>query len=404
MKILSINTTQKGGAAVVAKRLNEQFENEGVDIKTVTLDETGFDKFIKVLSVAEQIIWPMLMKTKNNIYHSPAIFSRGIESEVKLFNPNIVHLHWINGGLMKPEDLLTIKIPIVWTMHDMWPFCGAEHHTEDNRFIDGYSRKSRPDDENGIDINRFVWRRKINVYNNLNNIVFVCPSLWLYNLATKSFLLRNKKVQYIPNGVDPTVFFPVNKDMARTTLGLPKNKKVLLLGSAFISGDKNKQNDAFLRILEYIKDLKNDFIVVSLGSGDVSNFNKVFEEIGVQVKHFGFIEDEKILRDVYNASDLFLMFSRHENMPTMLIESMACGTPAIAFSIGGISEIIESDKWGYLVKPFDYIEYGNKLRKFILSENKFDKNAIVKNTLEKYNIGKTKKMYIDVFNSLIKRN
>ncbi len=404
MKVLSVNTTKVGGAAVVARRLNQVFKSGGINLETVTLNDTVFDKLIGILSVMEQKFWPMLMKTKNIVYHSPAMFSRGIEDYLRLFNPDIVHLHWINKGLMKPEDLLTIRKPIIWTMHDMWPFCGAEHHTNESRFINGYSKNNRPKNESGIDINRFVWMRKVSVYKELNDIIFICPSLWLYNLAKKSFLLKDKRVQYIPNGVDSKVFFSINKNMAKISLGLPKNKKILLLGSAFIDGDRNKQNDVFLKILEYVKDLKNDFMVITLGSGDTSSFNKVFRELGVRVKHFGFISKEKVLNKIYNASDIFLMFSRHENMPTMLIESMACGTPAIAFSIGGIPEIIESDRYGYLIKPFDYIEYGKKLRKFILGDNLFDRKFITKSIMKKYDIEKTKKLYLKVFDSLVKRN
>ena len=83
-------------------------------------------------------------------------------SKINKINPDIINLHWINNELISIKDISKIKIPIVWTFNDMWPMCGGEHYSEDDRNKLGYDKVQKRSDENGFDINKFIWEQKKN--------------------------------------------------------------------------------------------------------------------------------------------------------------------------------------------------------------------------------------------------
>ena len=183
------------------------------------------------------------------------------------------------------------------------------------------------------------------------NLTVVTPSRWLANCARKSSLFRDRRIEVIPNGIDLSIFKPTPKQRARDLLELPRNKKLILFGGINSTSDPNK---GFQFLLPALKNLssrsrKQDIELLVFGSsvpGKPLEFN-------MRISYLGRLQDESSLALLYSAADLLVVPSRQENLPNTILESMACGTPCVAFNQGGIPEIIDHGLNGYLANPFD---------------------------------------------------
>ncbi len=411
MKILFLNTSdKKGGAAIACYRLFSGLKklkdveikmlvkNKITDDADIIVEKRPWKKFLnKIKYIIDTVPTKIFFKTKNEIIHSPAIFSSLNIKKVRKINPDIVHLHWICGGFMSIKDLKRIKKPIVWTLHDMWAFCGAEHYAKNTtRYIDGYNNKNRPPFEKGFDLNKWTWQRKKKHWRNLN-ITIVTPSKWLAKCAKQSNLFKNKEIKIIPYGLDINIFKPTNKKKVRKILNLPQNKKLILFGAINATNDKRKGFIFFQKALKLIshKKYKNNIEILIFGSSKP----KKSLNLGFKINYLGNINSEKTLSLIYSSADLFIIPSTEDNLPNTVIESLACGTPCIGFNIGGIPDMIDHKNNGYLAKPYDtdglaegidwilnksnYNELCKNARK--KAEQKFDDNIIAQKYIELYN-------------------
>ena len=92
----------------------------------------------------------LFLKTKNPILHSPSFLSSSWVKKINSSDADIVNLHWVQHEMLSVSDISKIKKPLVWTLHDMWGFCGAEHISWDKRWLDGYNVDNRPNYESRI--------------------------------------------------------------------------------------------------------------------------------------------------------------------------------------------------------------------------------------------------------------
>ena len=172
MKVLHIGFSDRsGGAAIGMMRLHNSLKNIDVNSKvlvneklTNSVDVIGPSGSIEMLMSDIKII---LARQKKFFYnfnqkysHSLNIFSSNILKTIKKINPDIVNLHWINNEQISIKDISKINKPIVWTFHDMWPMCGGEHYTDNDRFVKGYQNTSKDISERGFDINKYLWNKK----------------------------------------------------------------------------------------------------------------------------------------------------------------------------------------------------------------------------------------------------
>jgi len=263
---------------------------------------------------------------------------------------DIVNLHWVNDGFMRIEALSKIRQPIVWTLHDMWAFSGGEHYVGDSeRYKEGYSTNNRPVLETGIDINQWIWKRKKSSWSKVNKMVIAAPSRWLAECARESALFRNYRVEMLPNGVDHQRFRPVDHAIARSILGLPVDKKLILFVEGSWATDRRK---GFHLLAEALKQLEvevttdNYQLVVFGKSTGVNPFS-------MKTHYLGRLHDEISMALVYAAADVFVAPSTEENLANTVLESLSCGTPVVAFEIGGMPDMIAHKKNGYLAPGFD---------------------------------------------------
>ena len=225
------------------------------------------------------------------------------------------------------------------------------------------------------------------------------PSEWLMSLVKKS-ILQERENTVIPNGVDLTLFFPTNPKKARKALGLPLNAFICLYIS-FLGARSNPYKD-YHTVYKAVKELESKFdnssiYFVCIGSKSQSAPSS-------NHRYTGYISDPGLIALYYQAADVLLHAAEAENFPSVIIESMACGTPVIATSVGGIQEQVDHGKTGFLVSPKDYLGMAKYAKKLL--ENEEHLTTFKKNSIEKaqrnYDLRKQTMNYINLFEKLTK--
>ena len=370
MKILQVSTTaQLGGAGIAAFRLHKGLRSLGADSwmlvnrkkysdKYILSPSNNFDKLMaRVCPILDQV--PTRFSGPRPNRESFAWAPNRLMARIKAESPDIVNLHWINDGFMRLETLAGIKLPIVWTLHDMWAFSGSEHYAGGStRYKEGYESSNRPAGESGLDVSRWVWRRKKRSWPKVENMVVVTPSHWLAECARESVLFRDRRIEVLPNGVDHVRFHPMNHAIARNILGLPEEKKLILFGAGLSTSDKRK---GFHLLVEALKKLEHDenpndyqLMVFGASSGD--------DSFSMKTHYLGRVQDEISMAIVYAAADVFVAPSVEENLANTVLEALACGTPVVAFNIGGMPDMVTHKSNGYLARGFSTEELAEGIK------------------------------------------
>mgnify|MGYP001396347527 CR=1 FL=1 len=276
-------------------------------------------------------------------------FPHRIAAKINLLDPDIVHLHWIGSGFVPVSEIRKIKKPIIWTLHDMWAFTGGCHYSGDcTRFREQCGRCPQLGSRH-YDLSSCIWKRKAALYQNKDPVI-VCPSKWLAGCAKKSTLLKNARIEVIPNGIDTGIFRPIEKSAARRSLGLPPDKKLILFGAINSAGDTRKGFSHLVLALNHLlatdPSMKPECMIFS--SRDRSRV----EIAGYHLHNLGNVPGEDRLAHVYSAADVFVAPSVQENLANTVMESLACGTPVVAFTIGGMPDMIDHERNGYLATPY----------------------------------------------------
>ena len=359
MKVIHLNYSDvSGGAARAAFRIHHALRSAGLDsrmrVSLATAGDWTVDgprsKAAKLLSKLRPLLAGLLnktFKTGNPIIHSTNVFPSRLSKELNASSADVVHLHWVNGEMMSVADIGKLRKPIVWTLHDMWAFCGAEHYTEDKRWRDDYSVTNRPAHEAEFDLNRWTFARKKNHWHRPMHIV--TPSRWLGDCARQSVLVRDWPVTVIPNTLDTHTWRPINKAMARALLGLPPDVPLSLFGAMGGSTDPRKGFDLLQAALGHLRGQHPGLELVVFGQ----LAPKVPPDMGFPIHYTGHLHDDVSLRLLYSAVDVLVIPSRQDNLPNTGIEANACGTPVVAFNSCGLPDIVVHQQTGYLAKAFD---------------------------------------------------
>lgn len=368
MRIAHVNYSDvSGGATRAAYRVHRALCSQGADSTflvnealsgdwTVRGPRTSADRLRAKLRPQLDLLFRASFRTANPVIHSAAAFSSSLRKKINSSDFDIVNLHWVHGEMLSVADIGKLSKPVFWTLHDMWAFCGAEHYTTDFRWKEGYNSGNRPNGESGFDINRWVWKRKLKHWNKPINII--TPSTWLAECARKSVVMNGWPVFEIPYALDTEIWAPINRNLARELLRLPEDVPLLLFGAIGGSKDPRKGFDLLQQALRHLEGEISGLELVVFGQ----MAPKEPDDSGFPIHYAGFLHDDISLRLLYSAANAMVLSSRQDNLPNTGLEAQACGTPVVAFDVGGMPNIVRHKKTGYLAKPFDVIELAEGIK------------------------------------------
>ena len=359
MNVVQLNYSDAlGGAARAAYRIHHAVRRVGVDSQMLVNRATLSDPTVsgpatplgRLMGKARRILaspWRSLLRTTDPGLHSPACIPSRWASRLNHSAADLVHLHWINCEMMSIADIGGLTKPVVWTLHDMWAFCGAEHYTDGHRYRDGYTAANRPSTEAGFDLDCWTWRRKQRHWRRPFQIV--TPSRWLADCVKQSTLMGDWPVTVIPNPIDMEVWQPVDKRHARQLLNLPPDAPILLFGALGGDEDPRKGFDLLRNALQHLQGRVAGLELIVFGQLTPTQETP----LGFPVRHTGYLHDDDKLRLLYSAADAVAVPSRLEAFGQTASEAHACATPVVAFNTGGLSDIVAHRQTGYLARPFD---------------------------------------------------
>jgi glycosyltransferase involved in cell wall biosynthesis len=355
-----------GGAARAAYRLHQSLRKTDIDShllvqSKVTDDPTSItlqnkiEKGLASLRPAINAIPLKLFTQADSKTYSIQWLPERVATKVNQLNPELINLHWICDGFLKIETLPKFKTPLVWTLHDMWPFTGGCHYSgECDRYTEHCGCCPQLGSEQSFDFSSCVWQRKHKAFKVLN-LTLVTPSQWLANCAQSSSLFRGRRIEVIPNGLDLQIYKPIDSHMARQILNLPQDKQLILFGAVRATSDRRKGFHFLqpaLHQLSQITQRDNIQLVIMGASAPPHPLN-----LGFETHYLGTLKDDVSLALAYSAADVFVAPSVQDNLPNTVLEAIACGTPCVAFDIGGMPDLIKHKHNGYLARPYEIEDF-----------------------------------------------
>jgi glycosyltransferase involved in cell wall biosynthesis len=264
---------------------------------------------------------------------------------------DVLHLHWIQKGFVRIESLRRMSFPIVWTLHDMWPFTGGCHYDNGcGRYAERCGACPVLSSSRQNDLSRRVWKRKERAWKELEFVV-VCPSRWMASRAQQSSLFAHRRIEVIHNGLDLQRFRLLEQRQAREWLGLPFDKRLVLFSAVKARENIYKGYQSFRKAMQVLSERGwgERLEVVVLGSSGPDGD----DDMPLPVHYLGHFHDEVSLALAHAAVDVFVLSSLQDNLPNTLLESLACGTPCVAFDVGGVSDAVVHQATGFLAKTGD---------------------------------------------------
>ena len=358
MKILHLSTSDvEHGAARAAYRLHQGLRQAKVDSQMLVRAKLTIDPDVIAEKTWKTKLGPPLGNLPLKFYsRQKKLFSAqwtpdAIAAKVAQINPDIINLHWICNGFTQIGTLAKFAQPLVWTLHDLWAFTGGCHYTEGcDRFQTNCGSCPQLNSTQNWDLSRWVWQRKAKAWQNLN-LTIVSPSHWLAEQAKASSLFTSFEIKVIPHGLNLTKYKPISQTTARQLLNLPLDKKLVLFGaSPGTTGDRRKGLQFLQPALQKLQQQANsqELELVIFGADEP----KQPVDLGFKIHYLGQFHDDVSLALVYAAADVMVVPSMEEAFGQTASESLACGTPVVAFGTTGLKDIVDHQLTGYLAQPF----------------------------------------------------
>lgn len=361
------NNEVSGGAARSVMRLHSALQGINIDSKLLLLNKESDDRsalayyssrfsvLSKLRSFMDRLPRIFYFRSNHPSKFSFAWLPDRVNKRINKINPDVVHIHWINNGQMSLGTLDKIKKPVVLTMLDMWPITGGCHYDYGCR---RYTRSCGACPVLGStwkrDFSSFQLKKKKDIFAK-KNIELIAISNWLKDCADASYAVSGNAVKVIAPALDTKIYRPMDKTNCREIFGLPQKKYLILFGAMNATSDPRKgvsELSAALKIL-----------VSRLGSGKVEAvvFGASHSEIdvGIPVHYMGRltsgfgVHDDASLAALYSSADVTITPSLQEAFGQTASESLACGTPVVAFRSTGVEDIVDHLVNGYLAEIGD---------------------------------------------------
>jgi len=407
MKILHISAAARASGAGYAVMLThrELIEN-GIDSKILYLVEQDLLNHTilsytskSIIKKIKRFIVTTLDRCPTWVYPSKMeqLFSSGFFGlSLRHVEPvqwaDIIHIHWANHGFVDLKEIRKWKKPVIWTMRDMWPFTGGCHHSSScDKYLSFCGCCPVLGSRREKDLSRMALRIKLR---NLPaaGIHWVAISNWLKSRASLSAVLKNEPIHVIFSGIDCSAFRKVDKGNARAMMNLPADAKIILIGAANI----REEYKGYRYIINVLNKINREYLIVTFGNGKI-----IPDEVHQQVMNFGYLNDENVLAALYSAADVFLAPSVDEAFGKTFAEAQVCGLPVVCFDETGPADIIEHRKTGYLAKFKDEGDLMDGL--LVCLDSEFDQDYISNRAKKLFDIHKTAKQYMELYENCLGR-
>lgn len=370
MKTLFLSTSDiEGGAARATYWLAKGLRNIGQDVSMYVQRKTGDFPWVSTIKKGrmgkvEGLVRPQLDTLPLKFYtkRKKATWSLNILPNSELLQcltdskPDIINLHWVAGGFLPISQIRHIKVPIVWSLYDMWPFTGGCHYDDScGKFVDSCGKCPQLGSTRS-DISSFILAKKKKFWGDIPMTV-VAPSTWLAAEARRSTLFRNSRVEVIPHGTDLNLFKPIVKEFAKDILCLQKNRRYVLFGAMGGVSDYRKGYQFLEPALKQLSRMPgyDNLSLLVFGSSEPT----VPSKLGFPIHYVGRLHDDVSLSILYSAADVTVTPSVQEAFGMTASESMACGTPVVAFGASGPLDVIDHKINGYLATPYEIKDLTN---------------------------------------------
>lgn len=357
LKVVHINTSATGGAAIACHRLHKLFLSAGIHSDVVHLydnylPEDGYHSikytlFRRCSNHIKSELFHKDLKPDAYVFSEPAPISSAISENPLVRGADVIYLHWVMGGFFSKKDFIEIARlgkPVFCYTHDMWWITGGCHHSfECCGYCLGCPSCPKHRLMKTLPNKQCRWKKKL--YDSYSNIHFISPSRWMKDCVDRSFLVGKNRCTFIPNVVPDDTFKYVPKIVARKQLGLPEDKILISFGTA----DNSNKIKGFTYLLDALKKYKNDNLVLCVYGSDYDD--RVVSLINAETIFFGRVEDENKMALINAASDIFISPTLAESFGQTLLENIKCGTPVISTNCTAVPEIVIDKKTGCLVEP-----------------------------------------------------
>ncbi|OUC13633.1 MAG: glycosyl transferase [Alkalinema sp. CACIAM 70d] len=382
MKPLLLSTYDiTGGAARAAYRLHQGLREIGLDSQMLVQNKASDDRTViaprsklqKTIAFLRPGIdgLPLSFYRKRQIdRYSPAWLPEPLTQQIAALQPDIVNLHWVGSGFLRLETLRKLRLPIVWTMHDMWAFTGGCHYSDGcDRYEQTCGACPKLSSSKKRDLSYWIWQRKQRAWQQLS-LTVVTPSRWLAQCAAQSSLLKHSRIEIIPYGLDLQRYRPYDRDddraIVRQILNLPLDVPLILFGAADATRDRRKGFHVLQAALQSLSQQswpqRPELVIFGASRPEVP------PDLGFPTHYLGTLGDEISLSLAYAAADVFVAPSLEDNLPNTVLEALACGTPCVAFKIGGMPDMIIPGETGYLAQPYRVQDLAQGIRWVLMTD------------------------------------
>ena len=407
MNVVHFVTYDSYGAGRATIRINNAINNCGVESNVLVVDKRTSYKSINMCESFINLNRLKIYNKINSIYRDKTIidgflhfdsFGQSYSNINAIQKADVLNLHWVNEGIWSKHFLKYLKQldkPIVWTLHDMWPFTGGCHYDE---FCAQYKTGCKKCPKVVTNKQKKVCHELLFKEKKIRDLMVqpVGCSSWISKEFNESFLGIGGNIQCITinNPISESFFHVMDKDSCRRVLGIPLDKKVLAFGAIDATTEKRKGFDLLSKALNNLNTKKYIWLIFgSNQSGSIEHF---------ETYSAGIVNDDMHLAMIYNAADCFVAPSLQENLANTVVESLSCGTPVVAFDIGGMPDMIDHLCTGYLATPYDYNDLARGIEKCADNKEIMTTKCVefAKNNFNENLIGRK---YIDLYIEMLKK-